>query len=89
MSLDGKLFIVSGPSGVGKGSLIAQLKKLFPEFVFPISHTTRPMRPGENEGEVYHFISKEEFERGIEAGEFLEYAYIHQSNYYGTLKKPI
>lgn len=85
----GLLFIISGPSGVGKGTVIAALKSHFPQFVFPISHTTRAMRPGENDGEVYHFISREEFEKGIEAGEFLEWAYIHQSNYYGTLKQPI
>lgn len=86
---NGLLVIISGPSGVGKGTVITALKKDFPRFVFPLSHTTRAMRPGEEDGEVYHFISREDFEKGISAGEFLEVARVHQSNYYGTLKQPI
>ncbi len=89
MNLKGTLFIISGPSGVGKGTIIRELKKKFPDFIYPISHTTREMRPGEKEGEVYHFITKSAFEEAIEHGEFLEWAKIHQSNYYGTLKEPI
>lgn len=88
-SLKGKLFIISGPSGVGKGTVIKILKEQFPEFVFPISHTTREIRPGEKEGDVYHFISEKEFREGIEKGEFLEYAQVHKKDYYGTLKKPV
>ncbi len=65
------------------------LKKHFPGFVYPISHTTRAMRPGEKEGDVYHFISRETFEQGIEKGDFLEWAQVHQRHYYGTLKKTI
>lgn len=87
--LTGKLFIISGPSGVGKGTVIRALKQQFPNFVFPISHTTRPMRPGEKDGEVYHFITSERFKEGISKGEFLEWAQVHKSFYYGTLKKPI
>lgn len=87
--LKGKLFIISGPSGVGKGTVIAALKKEFPNFVFPLSYTTRSMRPGEKDGEVYHFISKEEFEEGIKSDRFLEWAFIHRQNYYGTAKQPI
>jgi len=85
----GLLIIISGPSGVGKGTVIRAIKKGFPQFEYPISHTTREIRPGEKDGEVYHFISKEEFERGIEDGKFLEWAQVHQTNYYGTLKEPI
>jgi guanylate kinase len=88
-ALKGKLFIISGPSGVGKGTVIRALKELFPQFVFPISHTTREIRPGEKDGEVYHFIGAEEFKAGIANGEFLEWAQVHQQNYYGTLKAPI
>lgn len=88
-TLKGKLFIISGPSGVGKGTVIRALKQEFPQFVFPISHTTRPMRPGEKDGEVYHFISADLFKEGIEKGEFLEWAQVHQKDYYGTLKKTI
>jgi len=87
--LKGLLFIVSGPSGVGKGTVIRYLKEKYPQFEYPISHTTREIRPGEKDGEVYHFISKEEFEEGIEKEDFLEWARVHQTNYYGTLKKPI
>jgi guanylate kinase len=87
--LKGKLFIISGPSGVGKGTVIAALRKDYPQFVFPISHTTREIRPGEKDGETYHFISVERFKKGIEEGEFLEWAQVHKQNYYGTLKKPI
>lgn len=87
--LKGLLIIISGPSGVGKGTVIRHLKKMYPQFEYPISHTTRGIRPGEKDGEVYHFISKERFEEEIEKGNFLEWAKVHQTNYYGTLKKPI
>lgn len=88
-TVKGKLIIISGPSGVGKGTVIAELKRMYPQFVFPISHTTREIRPGEKDGETYHFITVERFKEGIEKGEFLEWAQVHQQNYYGTLKKPI
>ncbi len=88
-SLKGILFLISGPSGVGKGTVIRALKNIFPEFLFPISYTTRPKRPREQDGEVYHFISFEDFEKGIKEGDFLEWAYIHEANYYGTLQHPI
>jgi guanylate kinase len=87
--LKGKLFIISGPSGAGKGTVITELKKLFPQFVFPISHTTREIRPGEKDGETYHFISEEEFKKGIKEGEFLEWAQVHRKDYYGTMKRTI
>ncbi|MBU0667946.1 guanylate kinase [Patescibacteria group bacterium] len=88
-NLTGLLFIICGPSGVGKGTVIRHLKKKYPWFKYPISHTTREIRPGEKDGEVYHFISREEFEKGIKEGKFLEWARVHETNYYGTLKKPI
>lgn len=87
--LKGVLFLISGPSGVGKGTVIRHLKERYPAFIYPISHTTREIRPGEVDGGVYHFITREEFESGVENGEFLEYAYVHGLNYYGTLKEPI
>jgi len=82
----GHIFFISGPSGVGKGTVIDLLRTRHPEFVFPPSCTTRDPRPGEVEGETYYFISKEEFEAKIEAGDFLEYAIVHGGNYYGTLR---
>jgi len=82
----GHIFFISGPSGVGKGTVIDLLRERHPEFAFPPSCTTRDPRPGEIEGETYFFISKEEFKAKIEAGDFLEYAIVHGGNYYGTLK---
>lgn len=83
----GKIFFISGPSGVGKGTIISALREKYKdEFVFPPSCTTRDPRPGEIDGETYYFITKEEFKERIEAGEFLEYAHVHNGNMYGTLK---
>eukprot|EP01006_Ploeotia_vitrea_P028600 TRINITY_DN61268_c0_g1_i1.p4 TRINITY_DN61268_c0_g1~~TRINITY_DN61268_c0_g1_i1.p4 ORF type:complete len:289 (-),score=132.64 TRINITY_DN61268_c0_g1_i1:974-1840(-) len=76
--------VVSGPSGVGKGSLIQLLRREFPEdFGFSVSHTTRQPRGAEVDGVDYHFVSKEEFEEQVKQGNFLEYANVH-GNYYGT-----
>lgn len=85
----GKLFLILGPSGSGKGTVIGFLRKEFPEAVFPLSCTTRSPRPGERDGHVYHFLTKEEFQKKIAAGELLEWAVVHHDNYYGTLKQPI
>lgn len=87
--MPGKLFLILGPSGSGKGTVLSALRQRHPEFVFPVSCTTRSKRPHERDGEVYYFISREEFEERIEHGEFLEYAKVHRDNYYGTLKEPI
>ena len=89
MKLRGKLFIIAGPSGVGKGTVIAQLKERHPEWVYPISATTRRPRKGEEDGVVYHFISHEEFESMIDHEDLLEFAIVHNKEYYGTIKKPI
>lgn len=85
----GILYLLLGPSGSGKGTVLAALRAKYPEFVFPVSCTTRDKRPHEVEGEIYRFIPKDEFVRRIEAGDFLEWAVVHQDNYYGTLKQPI
>lgn len=86
--MEGKLILIYGPSGSGKGELIAHIRKTFPEIVFPLSATTRAMRPGEREGEVYHFLSSEDFDAKIAAGEFLEWAEFG-GNRYGTLRSEI
>lgn len=78
-----------GPSGSGKGTIIQMLKENHPEFVYPLSCTTRPPRPGEIEGEVYHFITEEEFKKKIVEQAFLEYAFIHQQQYSGILRAPV
>ena len=87
--LAGKLVLIVGPSGSGKGTVIKELKEKYSDFVYPISYTTRAKRSGEEDGEVYHFVSKDEFEAMIERDEFLEYAVVHSDNYYGTSKKDI
>ena len=81
----GPLIIVSGPSGSGKSTLIAQVvARLAPRLRHAISATTRAPRPGEEDGVHYHFWTRERFERGIAAGEFLEYATVFGCHYYGT-----
>ncbi len=87
--LNGKLFLIVGPSGSGKSSVLTELKKQHTEYTYPLSATTRDMREGEKEGEIYHFYTKEDFEKGIENGEFLEHALVHQDNYYGVIKAPV
>ncbi|WP_375752197.1 guanylate kinase [Vibrio sp. HN007] len=81
----GTLYIVSAPSGAGKSSLINALLEKNPTYAMKVSvsHTTRGMRPGEEDGVHYHFIQKEKFEELIEKGEFLEHAEVF-GNYYGT-----
>jgi len=83
----GILFVLSAPSGAGKTTLCNALRQK-PEFVWSVSCTTRTPRPGEIDGEDYHFLSREEFERRLVAGEFLEHAEVH-GNRYGTLKGPV
>jgi|SRR6185295_6146908 len=88
--VSGKLFLIIGPSGVGKGTIISLLRKKYGEkFFFPVSATTRPPRPGEREGETYHFLTEKDFQEKIANGEFLEWARVHKEYFYGTLKAPI
>lgn len=81
----GILLVLSGPSGVGKGTVGAELLKNHPEnLCFSVSATTRAMREGEAEGVNYFYKTPEEFDRMIENGEFLEYMRVFGKNYYGT-----
>jgi len=80
----GILFVISAPSGTGKSTLCANLRAT-PDFIYSVSCTTRPPRPGEENGVDYRFLTKEKFEHLIASGEMLEYATVH-GNYYGTLK---
>ena len=84
----GTVFIISGPSGSGKDTIMAELFKRHPEIRLSISSITRNMRVGEVEGEKYHFISREEFEAELEDDAFLEHN-LFFDNYYGTPKKPV
>ncbi|MDE5789123.1 MAG: guanylate kinase [Clostridia bacterium] len=81
----GKLVVISGPSGVGKGTIVKELLKLRPNASLSISCTTRAPRQGEIEGESYFFLTKDAFEKMIAEGGFLEYSE-HFDNYYGTPK---
>lgn len=85
----GKLILILGPSGSGKGTVFKALRQNHPDFVFPLSCTTRDPRPGEKDGEVYHFVTKADFQERMGRGEFLEWAVVHGENYYGTLKSAI
>jgi guanylate kinase len=84
--MSGALFIVSGPAGAGKTRLVKALLVAEPELRLSVSHTTRAPRPGEVNGREYHFVTPREFERMLEAGEFLESAVVH-GNHYGTSQK--
>lgn len=78
-----KLFVLSGSSGVGKGTVISGFLKRNPSYSLSISCTTRKMRPGETEGVNYFYLTREEFEKSVQNGEFLEWAEFAQ-NLYGT-----
>ena len=84
----GGVFIISGPSGSGKDTVLAELFKKKPDILFSISSITRPMRQGEREGEKYNFISREKFEYMIENDMLLEHN-VFVNNYYGTPREPI
>jgi guanylate kinase len=83
-----KVFVITGPSGVGKGSLISLLRHRIPELEISTSATTRPPRPGEQDGIDYHFLGKQGFLDRVEAGEFLEHA-AYSGNHYGTLRSEV
>jgi guanylate kinase len=84
----GKVFVITGPSGVGKGTLIKTLRDRVPELALSTSATTRPPREGEEHGRDYHFLSREEFARRADANEFLEHA-AYSGNRYGTLRSEV
>lgn len=84
----GRLIVVSGPSGAGKSSLIREALEAVPELAYSVSATTRPARPGEVDGEHYVFLTREEFERWIGEGRFLEWAQ-YSNNLYGTLEAKV
>jgi guanylate kinase len=83
-----KVFVITGPSGVGKGTLIAELLRRVPGLELSVSATTREPREGEQEGRDYHYMSREEFDRRAERGEFVEFA-TYSGNRYGTLRSEI
>ncbi len=86
--MQGVLFIISAPSGAGKTTLIHRLLDQVPGGTFSVSHTTRPPRPGEIDGRDYHFVSRGEFLKMRDEGEFAEWAQVHE-HLYGTAKSEI
>ena len=84
----GRLIVISGPSGVGKDSVIDQLRPVLPDVHFAVTATTRPRRPNEIEGIHYYFLDPDEFQRRREDGEFLESAVVY-ANHYGVPRTPI
>ncbi|MDI6713318.1 MAG: guanylate kinase [Anaerosomatales bacterium] len=84
----GRLLIISGPSGAGKGTLVDRLVERVPEAWVSVSATTRRPRPGEVDGVDYRFMSAAEFQRHVDAGDFLEWAEVH-GNRYGTLRQDV
>ncbi|MDD5799971.1 MAG: guanylate kinase [Coriobacteriales bacterium] len=88
MARTARLFVVSGPAGVGKGTLVARLRQLRPDLGLTVSATTRSPRPGEKDGVAYHFMTDEEFTAHVQAGDFLEWAQVHDHRY-GTLRSEV
>jgi len=83
-----KVFVITGPSGVGKGTLIRGLLERIPELELSVSATTRGPRPGEEDGLHYHFLTPEQFESRVANGEFVEHAK-YSGNRYGTLRSDL
>lgn len=84
----GHLFIISGPSGAGKGTLVKELVRRVPDLWVSVSATTRIPRIGERDGVDYYFLTPAEFDARVRAGEFLEHAEVH-GNRYGTMRRPV
>ena len=80
-----RVFVITGPSGVGKGTLIRSLRERIPELELSVSATTRAPRPGEEDGVAYHFLTDADFQRRVDAGEFVEHA-TYSGRRYGTLR---
>jgi guanylate kinase len=83
-----RVFVITGPSGVGKGTLIRGLRERMPELELTVSATTRPPRPGERDGVAYHFLAPEQFAARVASGEFLEHA-DYSGHRYGTLRSEV
>jgi guanylate kinase len=87
--MNGKMVIFSAPSGSGKTTIVKHLLGLGMGFEFSVSACSRPMRPGEADGKDYYFLSPEEFQRRIMAGDFVEWEEVYPGRYYGTLRSEL
>ena len=83
------VFLLAGPSGVGKGTVLAELRSRDPECWISVSATTRPARPGEIDGVHYHFVSEEQFDELVASNQMLEWAVVHGKHRYGTPREPV
>jgi guanylate kinase len=83
-----RVFVITGPSGVGKGTLIRTLRERLPDLELSVSATTRAPRPGERDGVEYHFLDDADFQRRVDAGEFVEHA-TYSGRRYGTLRSEL
>jgi guanylate kinase len=83
-----RVFVITGPSGVGKGTLIRTLRERIPDLDLSVSATTRRARPGEHDGVDYHFLDDEEFETRVQSGQFVEHAR-YSGRRYGTLRSEL
>ncbi len=81
--------VLAGPTAVGKGTVVAEVRRNHPQVWVSLSATTRPPRPGERHGEHYLFVSDAEFDRLVGAGEMLEWAVVHGAHRYGTPRRPV
>jgi guanylate kinase len=84
-----RLVVLAGPTAVGKGTVAAEVRASHPEVWISVSATTRPPRPGEENGVHYWFVSDEEFDRMIADGDLLEWAVVHKAARYGTPRQPV
>jgi len=84
-----RLVVLAGPTAVGKGTVSGYIRENHPDVLLSVSATTRAPRPGEIDGVSYYFVTDEEFDRMVEAGEFLEWAVVHNRSRYGTPRPPI
>jgi guanylate kinase len=85
----GGLTVVSGPTAVGKGTVVARMRDAHPELMVSVSATTRPPRPGEVDGVHYHFVAREEFDELVTGDGLLEWAVVHGTHRYGTPRAPV
>ena len=85
----GKMLLFTAPSGAGKTTVVRHLLQHFGELAFSVSATNRPMRPGEEDGVSYHFLTDAEFRRRIAAGDFVEYEEVYPGRFYGTLRSEL
>nr|WP_245725672.1 guanylate kinase [Propionibacterium cyclohexanicum] len=85
----GRVYVISGPTAVGKGTVVSRLQKLYPQIFVSVSATTRPPRPGEVDGVSYHFLDDRSFDQLLASGGLLEWATVHGAARYGTPREPV